>query len=129
MPIPIPPAKVYGRLRRLRDVVVTGRLFDRLQLEAAPLIVGVVQLGKGVGQFHVRREQFVTFGQQRIIFHALRQRRQHDRISVHEGRLDEVRFDDTLEELVQRVGMTERFRDAEIVQQTMARLGIEQLVA
>ena len=52
---------------RLGRLVVAAGAVEHLRFEAAALIVGIVQLGKRVRHFHLRAEQFVAFGQLRIV--------------------------------------------------------------
>src|SRR2546427_9027240 len=61
----------------------------RLLLEAAPLLLGIVQLAERVGELALLDEQLPPLHARRITALELGERRQRHRIVQHEGRLDQ----------------------------------------
>ncbi len=76
--------------------------FAELPLEAAALLLGIVQLAEGVADFQAADEDLEALHPLGILFRlalVLRQRRDSQREVVDERRLDQVRFGDELEDL------------------------------
>ena len=62
------------------------------------LLVGrIIQLGKTIGKFHARDEEFKAFGESRVVLAALRERGDVGREIVNKRRLDKVLLRDHLE--------------------------------
>ena len=103
--MPSPPVGGMPYSERV-DVVVVGlvRFFvaalalGDLLLEAAGLLVGVIQLGERVRHFHAADVQLEALHETRIVRALLRERRDLGREIRDERRLDQVLLDDRLEQ-------------------------------
>src|SRR5213592_1502486 len=80
------PDEVLVQLLRLR---VARGAQPRLLLEAASLLLGIVQLAERVGELALLNEQLPPLHARRIAALELGERRQRHRIVQHEGRLDQ----------------------------------------
>ena len=134
MPIPAVGGMPYSRAFTKSQsggghFFVAGGALGDLQLEPAALIVGIVELGKGVGDFHRGAEQLVAVGQFGVAGFALGQRREHDRVVVDERRMQQFGLDDTLEDLVERVRVRGRRRQPELAQDALRAVEREQRLA
>ena len=81
-------------------VFIAGLAVDLLGHEALPLVDWVVQFREGVRQFSAADVELKPFDVVGIRRGSLCQRREFDRIVDQEGRLDQVRADELLEQLV-----------------------------
>ena len=98
---------------RLRLGVAARQLLGLL-VEAAALLVGVVELAEGVGDLDPADERLQALDQARLGAVALGERRELDRVVEDEGRLDQVRLDVLGEEHVDELAPAERRRSGSI---------------
>ena len=110
MPMPSPaaggmPCSSARRKSSSIDVrlVVAGGALPQLRLEAAALIVGIVELGERVGDLPAGDEELEAVDELRRLLVAPRQRRDGDRILVHERRLDQLGLDEVLEQIEEQI--------------------------
>src|SRR3954451_11481805 len=92
-----PARRGHARLERLDErlvvgmgVLVAGRGGRALLLEAAPLLVGVVQLGERVRDLHAVGERLPALDEAVLRAVALGERRELDGVVQQEGRRDEL---------------------------------------
>src|SRR6266571_2538030 len=106
------PEKIFVELLRFD---VAGGAQRRLLLEAAALLVGVIQLAERVGQLAVLHEQLPPLHLGGITALRLGQWRQGDRVVEHEGWLHELGLDARLEHFVDELGAAELVRVGGVV--------------
>ena len=114
MPKPMPPGRGHAVLQR-PDVVGVERMgllvargaLPHLVLEAAPLIVGVVELAECIGQLAAHDEELEPLGERRIDAMLLGQRGERLGVVKHEGRLHQVRLEHDLEHFVLQLAAAE----------------------
>ncbi len=68
---------------------IAVRAHLQLRLEAAALLLRIVQLGEGVADFHARGVDLETFDEGGVVGFVLRERRHFDRVVVDDGRLQQ----------------------------------------
>src|SRR5690606_42011251 len=71
----------------MHGLVVAGVLLGHLGVEALGLILGIVQLGIGVGNLTAADEQLEAVGDVGVLVVATRQRRDLERVLGNKGRL------------------------------------------
>ena len=81
-------------------LLVAGGALAHLVLEAAPLIVGIVELAERVRQLLAADEQLEPLGEGGIAAVLLGQRRERLGVVEHEGRLHQLGLEEDLEDLV-----------------------------
>src|SRR2546422_4516290 len=98
-----------------------------LLLEAPALILGVVQLGEGVGDLVTRHEELEAVDEARVAVVAARERRELERELGDEDRLDEERLHDRFEDRREEMagGRVRVRRDPAARRQTPQTLAIE----
>src|SRR6185295_11034780 len=99
------PQVIFIKLLRLG---VAGGAQRALLLEAAPLLVGVVELAERVRQLAVLHEQLPALDLRRIAALGLSERRQRDWIVEDERRLYEFGLDACLEDFIDELRTAER---------------------
>src|SRR5207244_7365545 len=98
-----------------------------LLLEAPALILGVVQLGEGVGDLVARHEELEAVDEARVAVVAARERRELDRELGDEARLHEERLDHRLEDRREEMAgrRLRRHRDAAARRTARQELAVE----
>ena len=81
----------------MHGFIITGILVTNLRVEALGLILGIVQLGVGVGDLAAADEQLEAISDVRIVVATTRQRRDFERITGDEGWLLQLVLDQLLE--------------------------------
>lgn len=71
---------------RFRNLLIPAGSFGDLRFEARPLIVGIVEFGEGVRNFHACAEKLVAIGQLRIGRPSFGKGRDQNRIARNERR-------------------------------------------
>src|SRR5205807_7412413 len=106
------PDEVLVEVLRLH---IAGGAQPRLLLEAAALLVGIVQLAEGVRQLAPLDEQLPALDPGGVAALELGERRQRYRIVEHEGRLDQRRLDVAIEDFIHQLRSRERVRLGDVL--------------
>src|SRR5207248_9273994 len=92
----------------LMRLFIAALALGELLLEAARLLIGIVEFGECVGDLHSADVQLEAFDETGIVAALLRQRRNLDRKIGDEGRIDQMFFSDRLEELGEKFSLVHR---------------------
>ena len=97
-----PTGRRHPVRERLDVVGIAAHALDVLGLlvEAALLLVGVVDLRVRVAELHARGEVLEALGERLVLVGDARERRELDRVAVDDRRLDQARLDEVRERVV-----------------------------
>ena len=104
-PEPQPAGRRHAVGERLHVVRILLLAFDELGLapKALPLLLGVVDLRERVPELHPADEILEALGQRLVVVGGARERRDLDRVVVHDRRLDQARLDVVAEGMVDQL--------------------------